>query len=335
MTSKERVLCALAGSTPDRVPFVEHQIDPPVLRALFGETLSKDPVYVAEQLGLDVLSFTMHPPLFVELEALPDGMVYQTSGRLHARADLSLLDGLRDPTDPKLYEGLEALVAGAGGRAVVGKSRLGLSAMMMSMDLAGFSFAMADDPEMVLAVLKRYLQWSEVAAREMSRRGADVLWFFDDIAHHSGPMMAPTVFREFLLPAVREMAARLPHPWIYHSDGDLTLILDDLLGLGMDGLHPIEPESMSLKHLKQRIGSRVCLVGNVSVDVLARGTAEQTRCEVHRCLSEGAPGGGYMISSSNSVPPYAIPANVIAMARAIRDDPLAVYATPGARRTAL
>ncbi len=332
MTSKERVLCALAGSTPDRVPFAEHQIDPPVLKALFGETLAKDPVHVADQLGLDVLSFAMHPPLFVELETLPDGMAYQTSGRLHTRADLGLLDALKDPTDPKLYEGLEALVARAGNRAVVGKSRLGLSSMMMSMDLAGFSFALADDPELILTILKRYLQWAEVAAREMSRRGADVLWFFDDIAHHSGPMMAPKVFREFLLPAVREMAARLPHPWIFHSDGDLTLILDDLLGLGMDGLHPIEPESMSLKHLKQRIGSRVCLVGNVSVDILARGTVEQTRLEVRRSLSEGAPGGGYMITSSNSIPPYAIPENVAAMARTIRDDPLAVYGELETRR---
>jgi len=325
MTSKERVLCALAGSQPDRVPFAEHQIDPPVLNALFGDTLSRDPIYVADQLGVDLLSFSLHPPLFVESEVLPNGMIYQTAGKLRTRADLPLLDELEDPTDPKLYEELEALVARAGNRPVAGKSRLGLSATLMSMGLAGFSYALVDDPDLILTILRRYLQWSSVAAREMSKRGADLLWFFDDIAHKSGPMMSPKVFRELLLPPVKEAAAKLPHPWIYHSDGDLRLILDDLLELGMDGLHPLEPTCMPLGELKRRVGRRVCLIGNVDLDILARGSTEDTRREVHRCLSEGAPGGGYMISSSNSIPSYAISANVIAMARAIHEDPSAVY----------
>jgi len=43
-------------------------------------------------------------------------------------------------------------------------------------------------------------------------------------------------------------------------------------------------------------------VGNVSVDVLSRGTTEQTRQEVRRCLRDGSPGGGYMISSGHCFP---------------------------------
>ena len=325
MTSKERVLSALAGLQPDRVPFAEHHIDPFVLRALFGEARAEDPVYVADQLGLDVLTFTLLPPLFVEREVLPDGRVYQTAGRLHSRSDLALMETMENPTDPKLYEELEALVARAGDRAVVGRCRLGLSPTLMSMDLTGFSFALADDPTLIVTILRRFLEWSSIAAMEMAKRGADILWFFDDMAFNKGPIMAPEVFRELLLPSVRKVASELPHPWIFHSDGDLRLVLHDLLGLGMDGLHPIEPKCMSLRELKEQIGERICLVGNVEVDVLARGTVEQTREEVHRCLSEGAPGGGYMISSSNSIPSYAIPENVAAMARAIREDPSAVY----------
>lgn len=314
MNSRERVLCALACRQPDRVPFAEHQIDRPVLKALFGSERADDPIYVADQLGLDVLTFTFVPPLFVEETVLPDGRKHISKGQLHTRADLGMLDKLLDPTDPKLYKELDWLIAHKGSRAVVGKTRLGLSAMLMSMDLTGFSMALADDPELIVIILKRYLQWSAVAVHEMSRRGVDVIWCFDDFAYRSGPMMSPAVFRELLLPHLANTASKIQVPWIFHSDGNLNPVLEDLLSLGMSGLHPIEPESMSLRELKSQIGQRVCLVGNVSVDVLARGTAEQTQAEVRRCFKEGAPGGGYMISSSNSVPSYAIPENVSAMA---------------------
>ena len=312
-------MCALSRGQPDRVPFAEQQIEHPVLVALFGERLAADPIYVAEQLGLDVLTFGLFPPLFVRETKLPDGRVYQTGGRLHHRADLEILEALEDPTDPALYAGLEALIRrNDGRRAIVGKTRLGLSPMLMSMDLEGFSLASVDDPAIVTHILKRYVQWSAVAIQEMSHRGVDLVWCFDDFAHNSGPMMSPGVFRKLILPCLVETARSIPVPWIFHSDGDVRLVLKDLLTLGMDGLHPLEPECLSLKELKQQIGRQVCLVGNVSVDILARGTTAQTRAEVKRCLRDGAPGGGYMISSSNSIPDYAIPGNVLAMADEIR-----------------
>jgi uroporphyrinogen decarboxylase len=319
MTSKERVLCALNHGQPDRVPFAEHQIDQPVPTVLFGAQLAADPVYVAEQLGLDVLTFTLLPPLYVEETKLPDGRTYQTGGRLHTRKDLDILESLKDPTDPALYTELETLIRrNDGRRAIIGKTRLGLSAMLMSMDLEGFSLALADDPDLVIHILKRYVQWSAVAIHEMCQRGVDLIWCFDDFAHHSGPMMSPGVFREVILPCLMKTARSIPVPWIFHSDGDVRLMLKDLLTLRMNGLHPLEPECLSLKELKRQIGHRVCLVGNVSVDILSRGTTAQTRQEVQRCLRDGSPSGGYMITSSNSIPSYAIPENVLAMADEIR-----------------
>jgi uroporphyrinogen decarboxylase len=220
---------------------------------------------------------------------------------------------MEDPTDSLLYEELEKLVARKGTRAVVAKTRLGLSAMLMSMDLVGFSLALYDDPEVIEIILKRYLKWFACASKEMIRRGADLIWCFDDFAYRSGPMMSPAVFREMLVPILLPVTRDISVPWIFHSDGNLNPILLDLLRLGMNGLHPIEPECMSLADLKSEIGNKVCLIGNVSVDVLSRGTAEETRLEIARCFREGSPGGGYMISSSNSIPCYAIPKNVKVM----------------------
>jgi uroporphyrinogen decarboxylase len=55
------------------------------------------------------------------------------------------------------------------------------------------------------------------------------------------------------------------------------------------------------------------VIGNVEVDLLARGTEEQVRAEVRRLLREVAPGGGYCLGSSNTIAYYVRPENYRAM----------------------
>jgi uroporphyrinogen decarboxylase len=320
MTSKERVLCALGGEMPDRIPFVEPGIEPAAAAALFGDEHAHDSCYISEKLGMDIVSFRLMPQLFVEEVELSQGRKHQTTGKLHKRSDLALMEQLKDPFNPSLYKELDELLdRNAGQRAVCGCSRLGISSMLMSMDLTGFSYALMDDPELVVDILRRYLQWSAVAEKEMTKRGVDLLWFYDDMAYCAGPMMSPQVFRDMILLEVKKVTDDLTLPWVYHSDGDLRPVLDDLLTLGMSGLNPIEPESLSLVEMKQLVGDRVCLIGNVSVDKLARGTESEMREEVARCFREGSPGGRYMISSSNSIPEFARPENVLTMANEISE----------------
>jgi len=59
------------------------------------------------------------------------------------------------------------------------------------------------------------------------------------------------VFREIILPALRPAAEAITLPWIYHSDGDLTPILDDLLSLGMNALHPFATGAMDMAAVKE------------------------------------------------------------------------------------
>jgi uroporphyrinogen decarboxylase len=105
--------------------------------------------------------------------------------------------------------------------------------------------------------------------------------------------------------------ARLP--FLYHSDGVLWEVLDDLVDCGVCALHPIEPIAMDIHEVKRRYGEWLCLVGNVEVDTLSRGTPEQVRGEVRALLREVAPGGGYCLGSSNTVPNYARLENYRAM----------------------
>ena len=143
--------------------------------------------------------------------------------------------------------------------------------------------------------------------------GFDLVWTADDIAFKNGLLLSPKMFRERILPHVRKVAESINIPWILHSDGNLTAVLDDLVDLGISGLHPIEPAVMDIRALKQRYGKRLCLIGNVDVHTLSAGTPAQVEAEVAGLLRDVAPGGGYMLSSGNSLASYCRLENIRAM----------------------
>ena len=115
------------------------------------------------------------------------------------------------------------------------------------------------------------------------------------------------MFRHLILPHIRKVAERardLGIPWVYHSDGDLSGILNDLMDLGIRGLNPIEPLCMDIRQLKKQLGRQLVLIGNVDVSLLAEGTPDQVREVTSGLLRDVAPGGNYMLASGNSITSY-------------------------------
>jgi len=49
---------------------------------------------------------------------------------------------------------------------------------------------------------------------------------------------------------------------------------------------------MDLAKVKERIRDRMCLIGNVDLNILAVGTIEEIKAEVKRCINDAAYGGG-------------------------------------------
>jgi uroporphyrinogen decarboxylase len=71
--------------------------------------------------------------------------------------------------------------------------------------------------------------------------------------------------------------------------------------------------------MKKDIGDRVCLAGNIDLDLLAIGTPDQVKAVVHRLAATCGEGGGYMLSSSNSIPEWAKLENFLAMGEALQE----------------
>lgn len=342
MTPRERVLCALARQEPDRVPFLEPVIEEPVALALlglpqrevpitmeFGEPgadvasgiLYDSPFYtpleLAQTLGID--GFGMY--LFVRHEGVQQeigGRKMIAGGTIKSRADLARIR-LHDPNDPAIYEPYRQFVERYrdSGYALFTFLNIGSDPMILGMGLEQFSIALYEDPGLVAELFDLYTDWYACAARHLCQLGFDFLWFGDDIAFKTAPYVSPKTFREVFIPRYRKVIEQVTLPWIFHSDGNLMPIMDDLLSLGMAGLHPIEPGALDLAEMKRRYGDRVCLVGHISVDVLSRGTPEEVDRLVAEAIRIAAPRGGYIVGSSNSVPAYCRPENVRAMADAV------------------
>lgn len=345
MTGRERVLVALRGEQPDRVPYMETQIHEKVGLALLGHSALADAVSGAAATVDDdqlvqrgtfleskhyrdaelatFLDMDGHGAyLFVHLEVVQgetEGHTMVSGGRLKTRADLARVC-LPDPDDPGLYEPYRKFIAENrdSGRALFCFTNLASDPVILGMGLQRFATMIYDDRAFVEEALELYGGWQARAVHHLSRLGFDFLWLADDIAFKTGPFISPKLFRELILPHYRCVAEQVTVPWIFHSDGNVGPILDDLLTLGMQGLHPLEPDAMDLAQIKQHYGDRLCLCGHISMDALGQGSPEQVDALVRDAIAVAAPGGGYICGSANSIAYYLRSENVLAMARAVR-----------------
>ena len=343
MTGRQRLLMALSGEEPDRVPFLESVVDEPVALALLGRPqpdgealgalgVGEEPVFTGTLLGspryepielvrtLGLDGFGMY--LFLRHEGIQTqvGSRYMVSGgRIKSRADLARIQ-LPDPDDPPLYEPYRRFIEQYrdSGYALFCFLNLGSDPVILGMGFETFALALYDDRSLVKDLFEMYSDWYARAVVHLCELDFDFLWFGDDIAFRTASYVSPRVFRELFLPNYRHVVEQITKPWIFHSDGNLMPILDDLLDLGMNGLHPIEPGAMDLAMLKRRYGRRLCLCGHINVDTLSRGTPQEVDQLVKDAIEVAAPGGGYIAGSSNSIAFYCQPENVRAMQRAIR-----------------
>lgn len=152
--------------------------------------------------------------------------------------------------------------------------------------------------------------------------GADAIAIGGDLASRDTLLISPEHYRRYVKDyqaAIVAAAHKCGMPVIKHSDGNILPLMEDLIEVGFDCIHPIQPQSMDLAEVKERYGSRVCIAGNIDCTfLLPFGTVDQVRSAVKAAISAASQGGGYILSSSNSIHPDCAPANVIAMFEACR-----------------
>ena len=144
----------------------------------------------------------------------------------------------------------------------------------------------------------------------------DLFTIYSDLGTQRGPLISPAMFGEFVAPYLGELVAWVHHLGsrvLFHSCGDVSVFIPDLIRLGVDVLDPIQPanERMAPRRLA-RYGSDLCFHGGIDTQtVLATGTPAQVRARVRQ--NDAVFGSGYIVAPTHLFQPDAPAENIIAV----------------------
>ncbi|HJO61757.1 MAG TPA: uroporphyrinogen decarboxylase family protein [Desulfobacterales bacterium] len=327
---RERVIEALALREPDRVPWVEIEPEQKIVGAILGKpyTPVNKPVGLynrdveeekafSRRLGKDNIVYSFRPPIFCDFVPGEDGILFYGKGHIRCRDDLKKMV-FPDLESKKYFKPASEFVRKKEEFAALATTRLGFAATMLSVGMMKFFELLYEDRDFLLEVMNCYTQWLSRAMKIVSELGFDFVSASDDMAMKTGPMISPNMIEDFFLPPMQKVARSISIPWITHSDGNMLPMIDIWLQLEQNGIHPIEPAAMDIRKVKEQYGSRICIIGNVDVDLLSNGTPKEIEEIIRALIHDIAPGGGYILSSGNSFPSYAKVENVLAMGEGLR-----------------
>jgi hypothetical protein len=193
----------------------------------------------------------------------------------------------------------------------------------LMMDMVDFSLRLVDDPGFVKRLLAAATDRAIQVALTLVEAGVDAIVMDIDYCHQTGPWMSPAHFEEIVLPLLQKAVDAIHRAGAYvikHTDGHTWPILDMLVSAGIDGLHGIQPSAgMDLAALKEKYGSQLALFGAVEGSYLINSQPEQVRQLVHQQIVDAGKGGGYVLTSANSIQLGVPPENYLAMLEARRE----------------
>jgi uroporphyrinogen decarboxylase len=363
MNGRERVMTALSIGVPDRVPhlelaynessiveiarcFTEDVPEPDYIQRMdLGSRvrLFEAALLMIEELDVDGLTLRIFP----EHDVLDEKHVRDDWGvtfQLSPWGEAIVVSGpIRDESDLRGYRPPQIKESDLGALSYCVQRFKGVRANVLSLQdpfrrswnlLGGMPellICYGTNPSLVHQLARIVTDYTLDAVALGAELGADVISMDGDLAHETTMLMSPKHFREFIKPRYAEIVEFVHAKGLKifkHTDGNHWKIMEDLIEVGFDGIHPIQPQSLNLAEVKREIGDRICLLGNIDCrETLVSKSTQEVEEEVIRAIQAAASGGGYILSSSNTIHPEVRAENYIAMVKATHKH--GVYGTHG------
>jgi uroporphyrinogen decarboxylase len=180
---------------------------------------------------------------------------------------------------------------------------------------------MLETPDMFRAVIDRITEFYFAANKivlDATEGMLDAVLLGNDFGSQTGLMVRPEHLREFVFPGMRRLvdqAHRYGVKVIYHSCGSIHDLVEDLIEIGVDAIHPIQAaaRNMDAERMAADFGGRVSFVGGVDAQrLLVLGTPDDIRRDVAR-LEHLFPTGLVISPSHEAILPDIPPENVEAL----------------------
>ena len=165
---------------------------------------------------------------------------------------------------------------------------------------------MADDADLVERLVATMNERLAGYIQACCLQGVDSFWMGG--SEHCGPgVVNPAMFRRMVTPYDKRIVAII-HAYggivNLHTHGKLRDILDEIAEIGVDVMSPIETGlqgDVTLAYVKERVGDRICLKGNLDdMAFLFSATEAEVRAAAVDVIGQAAAGGGYILSGTDA-----------------------------------
>lgn len=187
-----------------------------------------------------------------------------------------------------------------------------------------FMMDLLAQPVLAEAIIRKVAWFTTGLALETARAGIDVLCFYDDAGMQSGLQIDPGLWRAFIKPRWQEVleAVRRQYPdriFFLHSCGKIDAIIPDIIETGFHILHPIQPECMDFRKVRQDYGNDIVLCAAISAqNLFPFGPPGDVRRWVRDIKEHCAPDNNALLCPSNLIQPETPWENIVAFVEEAR-----------------
>lgn len=355
--SRQRFHDLLLGKPVDRLP-LDIQLTPPVEKRFISQFGTADPAAAlgsdTEYLWIDYIYdreqwIKAYQRLNVSIPEnaidFPMGIFFAPSkdaseenahmaAHLHTLENIDSVDALTalpwpDLRDPAHYANLKTRIDAIHSRGRISVAVMDCSIFEHSWYLRGMDNLFADlldEDEIGLWLLDFFTERSTIAVQHLASAGADVIRLGDDIGMQQGMLMAPDLWRKLFKPRLANIIAAAKTSGsskiLYHSDGNILPVIDDLIEIGIDILNPVQPECMAVNEVLTTYRDHIAFWGMIGTQTtLPFGSPAAVTAAVHNIYAMAAIGARCIVGPTHVVEPDVPLPNLQALVDAVLSGP--------------
>ena len=246
-----------------------------------------------------------------------------TSRRVVSSTDLidDFLAAMPDPSRPEYFDAARAAAAANPDRYCVAWDFFCL------FERAWFLFSMEEilcemmlNPQRMKRLLRGFTDYHKKVMDGYAAAGAHAYFTSDDLGTQTTLIFSRELFRDQYLPLYEEMIDHCHRGgmrfWL-HSCGAITDLLDDLVAVGLDVLHPIQPHAMDQRAVAEKYRGRITFLAGIDVQyLLPGGSAEDVAAGTKELIDTfDTEAGGAILAASNGIMPETPLENIAAWLR--------------------
>lgn len=292
MLPRERVINVINHGRPDRMPiygWVKENLDKEITEA-FGSVEAFEDKYEFD------LAHLFGGPACYDENAIAD---LKRAGGGEVTPERLMELELGDVNDPGPYEEIRNQI-------VHHKEQRGRFVYMQTPgifeclnDVFGIEVHLrylAEYEEELHRVYRRQAEWNLAFANNCIDLGVDMIHVSDDWGMQTGLMFSPATWRKLIQPYHRIIAEEVKRRGVFvslHSDGNITSVLDGVVDLGYDVVHPYqESAGMDLQVFKDNYRDKFTVMGGLDIQTtLGFGDLSRVKSEIRRVMEMFGDGG--------------------------------------------